>query len=73
MDTTVVQPKSFSRDAAKQHVEVKIAKDNETMYPFQWLLFRPQAHAIQPFETNSSSRDMNTKRSSQSAAPFGTN
>jgi hypothetical protein len=34
----------------------------ETTYPFQWMLYKPQAHAVTPFETNQQSRLENVYR-----------
>jgi len=31
-----------------------------TAYPFQWMLFKPQAHAVTPFQTNTPSRLSNS-------------
>jgi len=31
-----------------------------TAYPFQWMLFKPQAHAVTPFQTNVPSRLSNS-------------
>lgn len=59
----IVQPKKFHRPQSKATTEIPVAKGQETTYPFQWLLFRPQAHAVTPFETNVSSRGGNTARS----------
>lgn len=58
----IVQTKPFNRDSWKTSTEVPIAKGREVTYPFQWLLFKPQLHAIEPFETNKTTRD-NTVRS----------
>jgi len=47
----------------KTQVTVPLKKQGEeTTYPFQWMLYKPQAHAVTPFETNKSSRDANTTR-----------
>jgi hypothetical protein len=35
----------------------------ESNYAFQWLLYKPQSHAVVPFPTNEQSRLENTKRS----------
>ena len=34
----------------------------EVTYPFQWLLFKPQSHAVVPFPTNEQSRLTNQIR-----------
>lgn len=58
----IVQPKRFQRPASKTTTEIPVAKGQETPYPFQWLLFKPQAHAVTPFETNVASRSGNVTR-----------
>ena len=50
------EKKKFDRKAAQTTYEVPVAKGLEVAYPFQWLLFKPQLHAVTPFETNRSSR-----------------
>lgn len=59
----IVQPKKYDKKEMQTKVDVPIAKGVETTYPFQWLLFKPQAHAVTPFETNVASRDGNRARS----------
>ena len=59
----IVQPKKYDKKEMQTKVDVPVAKGVETTYPFQWLVFKPQAHAMTPFETNMSSRDVNTARS----------
>ena len=61
----VTQPKKFVRKDAKQTVEVPKPKEEENTYPFQWMLFKPQAHAVTPFQTNTNSRDQNKQRLSK--------
>ena len=58
----IVQPKKYDKKEMQTAVKVPVAKGVETTYPFQWLHFRPQAHAVTPFETNKPSRDANTSR-----------
>jgi hypothetical protein len=60
-----VQPKQFDRTKWKTQTEIPIAKGQETSYPFQWLLFKPQLHAVEPFVTNQTTRNENTKRVSK--------
>lgn len=50
------QEKKFDRKAAQTTYEVPIAKGAEVTYPFQWMLFKPQLHAVTPFEVNRPSR-----------------
>ncbi len=59
----IVQPKHYDKKDMQTAVKVPVAKGVETTYPFQWLVFKPQAHAVTPFETNRPSRDANTARS----------
>lgn len=59
----IVQPKQFDKTKMQTKVSVPPAKGGvETTYPFQWLLFKPQTHAVTPFETNQASRGGNTSR-----------
>lgn len=55
--------KKFDRNAYKTQTSIPLAKGQEVTYPFQWLLFKPQLHAMTPFETNQASRNANTARS----------
>ncbi len=48
----IVQPKHYDKKDMQTAVKVPVAKGVETTYPFQWLVFKPQAHAVTPFETN---------------------
>lgn len=54
------QLKQFNREQSKEKVEIPMTKEKEMSYPFQWLLFKPQAHAVKPFVTNEASRNANT-------------
>lgn len=63
MDTTIVPPKKFDKKTMQTDVKVAPAKGGvETTYPFQWMLFKPQLHAITPFQTNEQSRLENVYR-----------
>lgn len=63
MDTTIVPPKKFDKKTMQTDVKVPPAKGGvETHYPFQWMLYKPQAHAITPFPTNEQSRLENVSR-----------
>jgi len=67
MDTVIVQPKKYTRERFQQEAQVPNAKGGvEVTWPFQWLLFKPQAHACAPFEANCASRNENTQRSTNS-------
>ena len=59
----IAQTKKFDRDGYKTKTEIPVAKGQETTYPFQWLLFKPQLHAVEPFVTNEASRNVNSARS----------
>jgi hypothetical protein len=54
----------FNRSQYKTQTSIPVAKGNETTYPFQWLLFKPQLHAIEPFVTQQATRNENTTRPS---------
>lgn len=55
--------KPFVKETMQTTVTIPAAKDNETSRAFQWMLFKPQLHAVTPFETNKPSRDENRARS----------
>jgi hypothetical protein len=59
----IAQTKKFDRSEYKTQTAIPTAKGQETSYPFQWLLFKPQLHAVEPFVTNETSRNVNTARS----------
>ena len=48
----IVRPKKFVKETMQTTVTVPAAKDTETTRAFQWMLFKPQLHAVTPFETN---------------------
>jgi len=58
----VANLRSYARQEARETFTIPVARGVETSYPFQWLIFRPQAHAVQPFEINRPARDLNTGR-----------
>jgi hypothetical protein len=60
-----VQPKLFERPKWKTQTEIPVAKGYETTFPFQWLLFKPQLHAVEPFVTNQATLNENTTRPSK--------
>ena len=67
METVIVQPKKYTRERFQEQKTIPAAKGGvESAYPFQWLLFKPQAHAVTPFETNQPSRNDNTQRATGS-------
>ena len=61
----IVKTKQFDRNGYKTTTEIPVAKGQETSYPFQWLLFKPQLHAVEPFVTNEASRNVNSVRTGQ--------
>ena len=52
----------YSKSEMQSKVTLPKPRDAETTYPFQWLLFRPQAHAIEPFVVHEATRGGNTAR-----------
>ena len=60
MERPAIKP--LVKERMQTVVTVPAAKDTETTRPFQWMLFKPQTHAVTPFETNKTSRDGNTAR-----------
>ena len=70
METVIVQPKKYTRERFQQQSEIPTAKGGvEVTWPFQWMLFKPQAHAVPVFETNAVSRSDNTQRSVGPSGP----
>ena len=59
----IVQPKNYDKTSMQTQAQIPVAKSREVTYPFQWLLFKPQLHAVEPFTTNKPSRETNTIRS----------
>lgn len=67
METVVVQPKKYTRERFQEKASIPTAKGGvEASYPFQWLLFKPQNHAVTPFDINQPSRSDNTQRATES-------
>jgi hypothetical protein len=67
MENVIVQTKKYTRERFQQEAQVPTAKGGvEVTWPFQWMLFKPQAHAVPVFETNAASRNDNTQRSTSS-------
>ena len=59
----VVPTPSFNRQKMQTATEVPVEKNGKpSTYAFQWLLFKPQSHAVVPFPTNEQSRLTNTSR-----------
>jgi hypothetical protein len=59
----IVETKRFDRPTQKQTTVVPIVRGQDTTpYAFQWLLYKPQLHAVEPFRTNEPARHSNTGR-----------
>jgi hypothetical protein len=58
----IAKTKKFDRTDYKTQVAIPVAKEREALYPFQWLLFKPQLHAVEPFTLNEATRNGNTQR-----------
>ena len=58
----LVPTPTYSKKAMQSTVNLPAPRDTETTHPFQWLVFRPQAHAVEPFVTNVATRNGNTAR-----------
>lgn len=71
MQTTIVEPKKYTRERFQQQVEIPTAKGgvDAASKLFQWMLFKPQAHAVPVFEMNQPSRSDNTQRSTGPSGP----
>jgi hypothetical protein len=62
---SIVQPKKFIKETFQTKIEASVPSEQKMSYPFQWLLFKPQLHAIAPFETNTNTRELNIVRSNK--------
>jgi hypothetical protein len=63
MQAIVTEPKPFNRQASKTTPPVSHPKeDTESNRFLQWLVFKPQLHAVEPFATNTPARADNTMR-----------
>jgi len=59
----VVPTPTFHRQKMQVATDVPVEKNGKrSSYAFQWLLFKPQSHAVVPFPTNEQSRLTNTSR-----------
>jgi hypothetical protein len=59
----MIHLKHYTKKDYQTTVPVSNPRGQEVTYPFQWLLYKPQAHAVEPFQTNQASRNDNTTRS----------
>lgn len=63
MDASITQPKKYEKVGMQTtHVLPAEKAGKESTYPFQWLVYKPQAHVIAPFETQQQSRLGNSER-----------
>jgi hypothetical protein len=63
LSAVIVPTPSFDRQKMKTATEVPVEKNGKAVtYPFQWLLFKPQSHAVVSFPTNEQSRLVNQIR-----------
>ena len=63
----IVPAKQYDRKSYQQTAAIPDPKGKDTSsYAFQWLVFKPQAHAVAPFEMNHPSRNDNTQRNGDS-------
>jgi hypothetical protein len=59
----VAKTKQYTREKFQEKSTIPTGKGGvETSHAFQWMLFKPQAHAVAPFEFNQPSRNDNTQR-----------
>jgi hypothetical protein len=65
LSATIVPTPSFDRQKMKTPTEVSVEKAGKESCRFQWLLFKPQSHAVVPFPTNEQSRLTNQDRVGQ--------
>lgn len=57
MQPIVTQTKTFNREASRTTPPVSRPKeDTESNRFLQWLVFKPQLHAVEPFGTNKNTR-----------------
>jgi hypothetical protein len=64
VDTLRTVPKPFHRSEMKTRVEIP-HPSRERNHAFQWMLFKPQQHAIRPFATDEQTRLSNYNSLSQ--------
>jgi hypothetical protein len=58
----IVPTQTYKKDEYKKDVQVSNPKEQETSdRSFQWMVFRPQAHAVEPFRTQEQTRLANKK------------
>jgi hypothetical protein len=57
----IVKPKQFVKKDMQQTVVLPNPREAMTNN-FTWLLYKPQAHAVTPFQTNMNTREANSIR-----------
>ena len=59
----IVQTKTFDRSKQKHSETIPIGRSTDaTPYWVQWLVMKPQNHAVEPFQSQQPSRNLNTTR-----------
>lgn len=58
----ITHPKKYVKEKMQEKLNLPVNKEKENTYPFQWLIFKPQQHAIESFKINEPSRSSNTTR-----------
>ncbi len=58
----VVQPKQYVKETMRSTIVLPRPEEQGNIYPFQWLIFKPQAHAVEPFAINEATRNGNVER-----------
>lgn len=69
----LVPTPTYTKKEYQAKVNLPLPRDTETTYPFQWLVYKPQAHAVEPFVTNVATRHENTARSGTRTHTAGAN
>jgi len=64
----IVQTKTFDRSKQKQSETIPIGRGADTTpYWVQWLVMKPQNHAVEPFQSQQATRGLNTMRNAPSS------
>ena len=62
----IAETKPFDRSKKKQTTTLPAGRGQDTSsYAFQWLLYKPQLHAVEPFDTQQPARGLNTVRATE--------
>jgi hypothetical protein len=65
LEATIVPTPKFDKQKMKTATPVVVEKSGKETSRFQWLLYKPQSHAVVPFPTNEQSRLANQNRVSE--------